>query len=264
MIVNAIAAEWLKLRTVRATKWCLGLLLVLSVAISLAIGLALRSTAVGDYDDSLAGGSGGNGALLAAAAAPIIGFAGLPGFGVLLCGLLGVLSVTTEVRFGTLRTTFLAVPRREVALAAKLLVVAATCAAATLLTLVVCLIVFVAVGGGAGTVSLFGAGASIYLAVPVAAAPVSAVGVGVGALLRNAAGAVTVLLIYFVLVENVLSSVPKVKVVAPYLPFANLQHFLHVAVADFHWPGWVGLLYFAAFAAVVYGAGAALVARRDA
>ncbi|GAA4397127.1 ABC transporter permease subunit [Tsukamurella soli] len=261
MIAGVLTAEWIKLRTVRATPWCLGLMFVLCVGVSVIIGLATHSLSAPDDDLT---GIGGNAGMLLMGAAPVIGFAGLPGFGVLLCGLLGVLSVTTEARFGTLRATFLAVPNRWVALSAKLIVVCVACAVAAFVTVAVGLLAFVAVGGGSGGVSLLGPGTSIYLTVPVSAALVAAVGVGLGALLRNAAGAVTVLLLYFVLFENVLSSVPKVRVVGPYLPFANLQHFLHVAPGHFRWPPAVGGGYFLAFAAVVYLAGAAVVARRDA
>jgi len=124
--------------------------------------------------------------------------------GMLFAGLAGAIAITAEIRYGTIRPTFLVTPRRGPVLAAKL-------AVSGLVGLVFGLLaeammaadaaVAFAVRGidnqlsGGDYLQLLGGGAG-------AAALWAAAGVGVGALVRNQVGAVVGLCVWMFLVES--------------------------------------------------------------
>jgi hypothetical protein len=94
-------------------------------------------------------------------------------------------------------------------------------------------------------------------------------GVGVGALLRHAAGAVAVLLMWPLVAEPILGNLPNIgSEIGPYLPFGNAFLFTRVQwlypVYDMPWGELGSLLYFAAVVAVVFAAAIVVVNRRDA
>src|SRR5215831_8698024 len=89
--------EWIKLRSLRSTWWTLGITVCGATAMAVAIGINTRN----------AGGDLTNNAL--AGIVP----------GLLLTGVLGVLTMTGEYTSGMIRATLSAVPRRWLVLAAK-------------------------------------------------------------------------------------------------------------------------------------------------
>jgi hypothetical protein len=101
------------------------------------------------------------------------------------------------------------------------------------------------------------------------AALAAVLGVAVGALLRYAAGAVAVLLLWPLVVEPILGNLPDVgSEVGPYLPFGNAFVFADVQwlypVYSMPWDRFGSLLYFAAIVAVALVAATVVVNRRDA
>jgi ABC-2 type transport system permease protein len=176
--------EWLKLRTTR-TPW---LLLAASLVVIVAgvAGVMARSPDLGDP----------------ATVAAAMGHVGLVSLFTLV---LGVLAVAGEHRHGTATDTYLSEPRRGRVLAAKLVVTTLAGAA---------LGVAAAVAGLAATAAWYAAeGGSLDLTSAAVArttlggvgwcAAFAAIGVGVGALVRNLAGAVTAALAWLALVEGV-------------------------------------------------------------
>jgi ABC-2 type transport system permease protein len=125
---------------------------------------------------------------------------------VLFATLAGLIAVTSEFRYGTIRPTLLFEPGRRVVLAAKL----AVAALAGALFAVVC----VAVSFGAGLAVLAArdvdvsltAGHTLALSLgTIAASALSAmIGVAIGALIRNQAGAIVALIAYSFAVDAVL------------------------------------------------------------
>ncbi len=114
---DVIGAEWLKLRTVRATYLALGLVLVVVAGVSL---LALQVNAMWDHTTPDQRNH--------FAVSPL---ADVTAEFVQLClGVLGVLAVTSEYRTGTIRASLLAVPARWPVLAGKAVVVGALALAA--------------------------------------------------------------------------------------------------------------------------------------
>jgi len=180
----SVRDEWLKLRTVRA-PW---LILVASVVI-IVIGVSGLMSKEPDLDDP-------------ATVAAAMGHVGLVSLFTLV---LGVLAVAGEHRHRTAADTYLSEPRRGRVVVAKLVVT-------TLAGAVVGVVA--AVAGLAATAAWYAAqGGSLDLTSDAVArttlggigwcAAFAAIGVGVGALIRNLAGAITAALAWLALVEGV-------------------------------------------------------------
>jgi ABC-2 type transport system permease protein len=157
--------------------------------------------------------------------------------GVFFATLAGLLAVTSEFRYGTIRPTLLFEPRRRVVLLAKIAAAALTGAAFG----AVCAAVSFATGfailsfRGAG-LTLSGSHALALTLGPVVAAALSAVlGVAIGALIRNQAGAIVALAAYaFVVDTAVFGAVPAI---GRYLPGKAGDALAGRAVDDLLAPG---------------------------
>lgn len=252
MIVRAIRAELVKIATVRATTWLLIGSIAAALAISVIVAVVVRN--IGESIDDVG----------VVALAPFTGFGGLPGIAITFACVIGVLSVTTEIRYNTLNSTFLAIPNRWIALFAKTLVVAVVCAVTYAVAMIVCVVLFGLIVDGS-PFFVFRAGDTFLITFPIATALSAVLGVAVGCALRNGAGAVTLLLGYLFVVDNVVSSIPQTRDAGPYLPLSNLQNFMGVLLSDdFPWPAAVSLVYLVVVIGALWAGAVALVARRDA
>jgi ABC-type transport system involved in multi-copper enzyme maturation permease subunit len=197
--VNQLQAELLKLRTTRTT---IGMLLG-------AIALTLLFTLLGGLlsgRDELARQS--NQLTILGAHAPAILFASL----------VGVMLVTTEYRYGTIRPTLLYEPRRIHLLAAKL--------AAALLGGAVLAAIAEALALGIGLLILherdvpvaYSTGGLVHVALGAVAVGAlwCAIGAGLGAVVRHQVGAIIGLLAWLLVAENILFGLaPSVGRYAP-------------------------------------------------
>lgn len=194
-------------------------------------------------------------------------------FGMPVVMVLAALAVTTEYRFGTMRTTFQAIPNRTAALLAKTVVVAA-------LALVI------------GEVSAFGSLAVTQLSQPDAdlalnstadwinvagIGPIYAfaavLAIGVGIMIRHSAGAIALLMIYSLAVESLVQMIPTIgEDIYKWMPFNAANKFITGdAPAQMGPPvsttplsaGWA-LAYFAGWALVVLAIALGVAKRRDA
>jgi len=114
--VRLIRSEWIKLRSVRSTVWCFGILFLLN------IGFPLLVASVGNFGAA-------QGAHVSADTAGAIGVTVITlgvNFTSLVVAVLGVLIISGEYSTGMIRGTFTADPRRFGALFAKTLVLAIT------------------------------------------------------------------------------------------------------------------------------------------
>ncbi|MEV5828273.1 ABC transporter permease [Spirillospora sp. NPDC052242] len=187
---GAVAAEWRKLRTVRSTYGVLGAAFAFSLfTVLLALQLARTWDGLGPDDRALV------------AIRPVLELAGWVGG--LCLAILGVLSVTSEYRTGMVRLSLVAVPHRGRFLAAKALVVGAVALAAGQVTTVG---VFLATRPAVGDRPIADQRAAIVEELPgFAVSGLSVVafalfGLGLGVLLRSAAGAIAgVVLVWHVL-----------------------------------------------------------------
>ena len=138
--------------------------------------------------------------------------------GALFAGLVGAMSITGEIRHGTIRPTFLITPRRGRVLAAKIV---ASALVGTIFGLVA-----VGVALGVGSAALTARGIPItldggdYTLMPLggiaAAALWGPLGLGLGALLRNQVATLVALFVWLFFIENLLIDfVPDVGRFAP-------------------------------------------------
>jgi ABC-2 type transport system permease protein len=239
--------EWIKLRSLRSTWWVLGATVAGAVGIALAVG-ANTEDATGDLtNNALAGIS----------------------LGLLLVGVLGVLAMTGEYSSGMVRATLAAVPNRPLVLAAKAAVFGALALAA---------------GEVAGFIAFFAGGATLPAAVPAPTLGqpgvlravvlsgagyclIGVIGLGLGAIIRHTPAAIAVLVGGIYVAAQFVAVLTRPLM--PYLPVSIVANSLTVVrpLADgrvhFLSP-FTGLAVLCLYAAVTLGAGAWLLARRDA
>ena len=123
--------------------------------------------------------------------------------------MLGVLSVTTEYRHGSIASTLLVEPNRRRLLAAKLVAVCAVGALVAILTGGICLALGAAILPGRGfSLGLDGKlVAELLGGMAIAGALMAAIGVGIGAMVRKQTAAVVGILVYLLLLEPLVTSV---------------------------------------------------------
>jgi ABC-type transport system involved in multi-copper enzyme maturation permease subunit len=176
-----LASEWTKLRSVRSTT--LGLLAAAAVAV--AGGLFSATGRAHDYAAMTVAEK--------AAFDPVnLSFDGLA-FAQLAFGALGVLAISSEYATGQIRTTFAATPHRRTVLAGKTVVVGLVALiVGELLSLATFLVAQLGLRSAQLNVSLGDhhalravAGAGVYLAA------LALVGLGLGAIIRHSAGAIS-------------------------------------------------------------------------
>ena len=185
-----VNAEFLKLRSTRTTLALVGSVLALIVLIG------LLATLTGDPADENFG-----------AAKDLLGIAG---FGQAFALVLGILAVTTEFRHGTITPTLIAAPNKTKLVLAKLI---ANVAAGLVLGLLAVGLttVIVLVGFGARDIETGldgGEVASIVIGLTLATGLWAALGVGLGALVRNQVGAIVGALIFTFVGEPLLGILP--------------------------------------------------------
>jgi ABC-2 type transport system permease protein len=254
--MSVIAVERIKLFSTRSPWWCMIVAAVLTVGLSaLFLGLASSEQKLhATIADSQGGAQLSQMVIMVMAA----------------------LAITTEYRFGTIRTSFQAVPQRAALLLGKTFVVAM-------------------LSGLIGVIASFGAWAigdlvnsSADLAIDTAAewrllagrglifALSAVIAVAVGALIRQSAGAIVILLVWPLLVEQLVQLIPKVgDDLNRWAPFTNANSFLFQGqdVGAAGGPGdatsyamgpWWALLYFAGWAAALLTIALVSASKRDA
>ena len=239
-----VAAELLKLRTTR-TSWILTAAALGLIAAFHLLNFALKEIRPGD---------------------DVAGELQLTGIVVTLTMVLGIVGIAGEHRHGTIRVTLLVTPRRGRVLAAKAiadaLVGGLLGALAAGLTALVVLPWLAATDTPAG---LSDARIAAMLAgfVPLAAGA-AVLGLALGAIVRNQAGAIAVALVWTALVDGLLAT--AVDAYAPY-SLAGASDAVTSMPASAAGGGvlapWAGGLLLAAYAAALLAAGATLMSRRD-
>ncbi len=261
--VQALRAEWVKLRTVRSTYWSL----------LLVGGLSLLFSALAASESETMGGSpgtpGDNDIVLDSLAGVW--------FGQIAAAVLAVLVITSEYSTRTIRSTFVANPRRRTVLATKAVVIVAVVAAVGLVTAAACFKV--------GQVILRGNGFTYengYPAVSLtdrdAATAVLLTGayfgflalfsLGIGTIVRHTAGAVTIVLAAQLAPVIAISFLPE-DISEPLQKFSLVGAGLAMQqtverTGDIPLSQWGGLLVVAAYGIVAIAIALWIIGRRDA
>jgi hypothetical protein len=254
---RVVLSEWTKLRTLRSTVWSL------LAAVAFLIGFAILVPEVvvhhwppTDPRDALTFDPVG--------VSLVGGF-----FAQLAFGVLGVLLMTGEYATGMIRATLAAVPKRIPVLWAKAPVYGVVC---LVLASVACLAAFfigqailstkqIDVSFGARHVARVVFGSAFYLT------GVGLLGLGLGALLRNTAGAISTLFGMLFVVPVVVHFLPASwnDAIAKYLPSNAGQVITNLREIDPHSLGpWTGLLVFFLYAVVALVLAGVSLVRRDA
>jgi ABC-2 type transport system permease protein len=246
--MTLIAAERIKLLSTRSPWWCAGLAILASIGLSALIAAATT-----------------NDGQVATVASTQLGYV----LGMAVVMVMATLAVTTEYSVGTIRTTFMAIPRRGPALTAKAFVVAVLAAIV-------------------GLIGAFGAWILTMLLLPDANLSLSAlddwrhvagvglvyliaavIAVSIGTLIRHTAGAVSIVLVWALMAEQLFQLIPGIgQAVRPWLPFSAAKDFLTASgsSADGVLGGgpWVAIAYFAVIAALLLVVSIVVTGRRDA
>jgi ABC-2 type transport system permease protein len=253
---GVLRSEWTKLRTLRSTWITLGAAALLTVGLSAAFGY------------------GYNGAIQAGEVQPTtaegldVAFLALDLYA-LVIGVFGVLQMSGEYGSGMIRASLAAVPRRLPVLWAKALVLVAVTG---MLSLAVCLASFLVSQAFAGNQGAALSDPGVPPAILGAAAyPVAMglLGLGLGAILRHTATAITVFVAALLIVPGLLPAALSEKVedtVMPYVPVvaAQAMYALEPGGPFKMLSAGAGGAVLAAYVTAVLAGGAALLRRRDA
>lgn len=265
-----VRSEWGKLMSLRSTWWTLGVALVLQVGVAALMGLVARVASSGSGAVTVEGDPSN---VFDASLLPYVGLQ----FAQLAVVALAVLAITSEYSSGQIRSSLVAVPRRTPVLWAKTLAV-------------VVLVVVLGVVSGALSVGVgrliggdqIGFGLSdgetvrILAAGPLYLVAIAALSLGVGALLRHTAGAISALVGLLLVVQAVFSLVPlkALQIISPWLPgTAGMQLFTTDQGVELQraadpvgvvFDPWVGYGVLAAWAVLALVAAAVTLRTRDA
>jgi ABC-2 type transport system permease protein len=245
---HAARMEWTKLRSLRSTWWTLAVTVAGAAAVAVAVAVNTEDASADLTNNVLAGIS----------------------VGLLLTGVLGVLTMTAEYTSGTIRSTLAAVPNRPLVLAAKAAVFGAVALAA----------------GEAAAFVAFAAGRAALpatLPAPALGQPgvlravvlggagyclIGLLGLGLGAVVRHTPAAIALLVGGVYLAAQLVAGLTPALM--PYLPVAIVANSLSVvragiAVGDVRFLSpWAGLGVLSLYAVAALAAGGWALARRDA
>jgi len=256
LFLDVLRSEWTKLRSVRSTYWILGAM----AATTIGLGALLSAFYTLNYTTMSPADRAGfdptryalSGLLLAQLA----------------IGALGVLVVTSEYGTGMIRTTFAAVPQRRLVLGAKALVFTAVTAVTGVISCFVAFFLSQAILSShhlQATIAAPGVlraviGGGLYLAA------LGVLAVGIGAVIRHTAGAISTVFGLVLVVPIIVIFLPSSwsNGFGPYLPSNAGRAVFSVAQQPHTLAPWTGLAVFCAYTAATLLIAAVLLTRRDA
>ena len=262
---RVIRSEWIKLRTVRS--W--SIMMISAAALLVAFGALAASVAAGAVSEPgpAGGGGGGGGGPFATTDPTSISLAGVT-LAQLIIGVLGVLIISNEYANGMIRASFGAVPKRLPVLWGKVIVLGRSLAVVMVVATVVAFLLGQGILGpdqnttlGADNVLRAVIGAGLYLA------GIGVFGIAVGALMRNTAGAISIVVAALLIVPGLARLVLPDDwntALSPYLPSNAGAAFTGVTGSDTLLTAWAGGLVFVGWLVVLLAAAAVLIKRRDA
>jgi ABC-2 type transport system permease protein len=229
-MIALIRSEWIKLRTVRSniTMSCFAVALPLLITLLTTAFIGIDSV----DDQTVSAVLSGSGSL-----------------SVLLFGIIGVLAITQEYSQGTIRLTLAANPRRTRVFVAKGIVLAILSGGLTAFIILV--------GNTAGEAILDSRGAvgklsndkmgQAYLGMIILSILVSLLGMAIGTLTRNPPSAVTVLVLWPLLLESLIGGLLSIAIsdeIFKWMPFQTGLIALQLEDSDMDFGRWGSVGYF--------------------
>lgn len=254
-VTNLLASEWTKIRSVRSTYWTL----IAAAATTIGLSAIICAVFVAQYANLTPQDKAGFDPASASLTGGILGQFAI--------AVLGVLVITGEYASGMIRTTFAAVPRRVTVLAAKVAVFGAVTLAATTTA---CFIAFF-IGQAILSAKDIGVsiadpnalrtvvGTALYLTI------LGLLSLGLGALLRKTAGAISAVVGILFVLPVLASFLPSsLEAIEKYLPSNAGQVIIGGAGGADTLTPWVGLGVFGLYAVAALSAAAFTLVHRDA
>ncbi|RIJ67012.1 hypothetical protein D1871_23385 [Nakamurella silvestris] len=251
--MTLLNVERIKLFSTRSPYWCVALILIIGVGVSILFGATASDSSITLSNSQF--------------------WANL---GMMVAMVMAALAITTEYRFGTIRNSVLAVPKRGSVLAAKTIVVALISAVMGLITSIIAYYLVLTIGGNHnGQMDISTSGDwRVLLGNTVIFALAAVIAVAVGTLVRQSAGAIAILLLWPLLVESIIGAFGKTgRNISEWLPFSAGSRFTQAANPQIegedlvstsapNW--WQGLVVFALTALVLWIIALVVLKRRDA
>ena len=244
-------SEWTKLRTTASLWWTTVLFIVFGVGFIGVFAVLAKKNQEADVP-----------AVMAASDAA----SGIQQIGLIILIIQAIMVVTSEYRFNFIATTFQTTPNRTYVAFIKWLVYAVFTAILTFLCLVASLSIVKGILPDSPFKLTDDDAVRLMWALPLEAVLVVTFAMAVAWLVRQTAGAVSIVLIWYLALESLLVYMPKVgPKIHGYLPFVNLNAFYDKTdVPDIAWGYNGSLLYFVAWAVGLFVIGVVLLNRRDA
>jgi ABC-2 type transport system permease protein len=252
---GVLRSEWTKLRSLRSTFYSL----LAAVLITVGLGTAFSAATAAHWARTSPGERAGFDPTATSLSGTFLAQ--------LAIGVLGVMMISGEYSTGMIRASMTAVPRRVPVLWAKVVVFAVATFLLALVAEVLAFVLgqhFLATKGIAASFSDPGviravAGAALYLTV------VGLLGLGLGAVLRSTAGAISTLFGLLLVLPILVHFLPSNwgDHISKYLPGTAGQSLWTVRPDPAALSPWAGFVVFALYAVVALVAGALLLRRRD-
>ena len=254
--MNLLKSEWIKVTTTKSAYWLYGIGIALAVGLAALVG-QLEQPSTGD---PVAGEPGGG-------SDPLFALLGVSAFSVILTWIAAIVAVTGEYRYHTIKPTFLTTPSRWPALLAKTGLFTVLSMVVTAVSVLVALLVAGALSGRGEWTPFSGDGLNYLWRFPVYAALGTIAVMGLAYIMRNAAGTISLFLVWVLALEGMVSLIPRVgEDLAGWMPFANGDFWTQGESARrfITWGEWPAFAWFAAVCVVLWLVGAVLTLRRDA
>jgi ABC-2 type transport system permease protein len=255
-MTDLLRSEWFKLRTLRLNYV---LVLIGTAFVVVITGLIGIFADVGDFTSTSSGDI----------AQIVGGTAILPG---LLISVIGVLAISSEFAHGTIRPTLVATPSRPKVFLAKAIVLAVLAfVSALVIGLVAYLVGFVLLSArGADGLSLFAGDGTLtvlLIGLPVLFVLLVLFGYGLGLLIRNSPAAVSLAILWPILIESIIGGTLGVAGVddpGKFLPYQSALVLVSADPEGFSYGRVGGGLFFGVVVTVLVAAAIAINNRRDA
>ncbi|MCS4536141.1 multidrug ABC transporter permease [Corynebacterium sp. HS2168-gen11] len=254
-MLNTIRSEWTKLTSTKALYWNTFVLFLLTLTFAAIEGYFVKPDPI----------------LLNL---PILHankvLVGLNMLGMFVISIQAIMVVTAEYRHDYASVTFTATPKRVQVAVAKWLVTAMFIAFITFTAMIVSLYTAKLLGGSEASATLRVWEDDIILRlmwlIPLKMVLVATLSQGVAWLLKQTAGAVSLMALWMLMLENILGLLPKVgEKIVQFGPFSNLVKFENqITMEAFPYGGQGSGWYFAGWAFAMLGIGIVVMMKKDA